>query len=147
MPQLCPTVISLGCHDARPKLLASLGPYRRFQTSQTESPNALAALFLSRNVQLWCLRYRSSPSARRDVRAGQTACELPERRRASSSTASKSESDDANHLDLRTGARIAGTAASTARVGRGVDCEAGVRKGRVGRWMIANHRTGGVMTY
>ena len=48
----------------------------------------------------------------------------------------------------RAGARIAGTGRiSKHATGDAIDFEAGSRKGDVVRWLIANHTTGGTMTY
>lgn len=48
----------------------------------------------------------------------------------------------------RPGARIAGTGrVSKHASGEAIDFEAGSRKGDVVRWLIANHKTGGTMTY
>jgi uncharacterized protein YcbK (DUF882 family) len=48
----------------------------------------------------------------------------------------------------RPGARIAGTTVmSKHATGEAVDFEAGSRKGDVVRWLIANHKAGGTMTY
>ena len=48
----------------------------------------------------------------------------------------------------RPGARIAGTGrVSKHASGEAIDFEAGSRKGEVVRWLIANHKTGGTMTY
>ena len=48
----------------------------------------------------------------------------------------------------RAGARIAGTGRiSKHATGEAIDFDAGSRKGEVVRWLIANHTTGGTMTY
>jgi hypothetical protein len=48
----------------------------------------------------------------------------------------------------RPGARIAGTGLiSKHATGEAIDFEAGSRKGDVVRWLIANHKSGGTMTY
>jgi hypothetical protein len=48
----------------------------------------------------------------------------------------------------RPGARIAGTGRISRHAsGNAIDFNAGHRKGEVVRWLIANHKTGGVMTY
>jgi uncharacterized protein YcbK (DUF882 family) len=48
----------------------------------------------------------------------------------------------------RPGARIAGTnVISKHATGEAIDFEAGSRKGDVVRWLIANHKAGGTMTY
>jgi hypothetical protein len=48
----------------------------------------------------------------------------------------------------RPGARIAGTGRiSKHATGEAIDFNAGSRKGDVVRWLIANHRSGGTMTY
>jgi hypothetical protein len=48
----------------------------------------------------------------------------------------------------RAGARIAGTGRiSRHATGEAIDFDAGARKGDVVRWLIANHTTGGIMTY
>ena len=48
----------------------------------------------------------------------------------------------------RPGARIAGTGRISKHAsGEAIDFEAGSRKGEVVRWLIANHKTGGTMTY
>jgi hypothetical protein len=48
----------------------------------------------------------------------------------------------------RPGARIAGSGrVSKHATGEAIDFEAGARKGEVVRWLIANHKTGGTMTY
>jgi uncharacterized protein YcbK (DUF882 family) len=48
----------------------------------------------------------------------------------------------------RPGARIAGTGRISKHAsGEAIDFEAGSRKGDVVRWLIANHKTGGTMTY
>ncbi len=48
----------------------------------------------------------------------------------------------------RPGARIAGTGRISRHAsGNAVDFNAGGRKGQVVRWLIANHRSGGTMTY
>jgi hypothetical protein len=48
----------------------------------------------------------------------------------------------------RPGARIAGTGLiSKHATGEAVDFDAGSRKGDVVRWLIANHKSGGTMTY
>jgi hypothetical protein len=48
----------------------------------------------------------------------------------------------------RPGARIAGTGRISKHAsGEAIDFDAGTRKGDVVRWLIANHRTGGTMTY
>jgi Peptidase M15 len=48
----------------------------------------------------------------------------------------------------RPGARIAGTGRISRHAsGNAVDFNAGGRKGEVVRWLIANHRSGGTMTY
>jgi hypothetical protein len=48
----------------------------------------------------------------------------------------------------RPGARIAGTGRISKHAsGEAIDFEAGSRKGEVVRWLIANHQSGGTMTY
>ena len=48
----------------------------------------------------------------------------------------------------RPGARIAGTGRrSKHATGEAIDFNAGSRKGAVVRWLIANHKSGGTMTY
>jgi hypothetical protein len=48
----------------------------------------------------------------------------------------------------RPGARIAGTGRiSKHATGEAIDFNAGRRKGDVVRWLIANHKSGGIMTY
>ncbi|HJU32466.1 MAG TPA: D-Ala-D-Ala carboxypeptidase family metallohydrolase, partial [Hyphomicrobiaceae bacterium] len=48
----------------------------------------------------------------------------------------------------RPGARIAGSGRiSKHATGEAIDFNAGKRKGEVVRWLIANHKTGGIMTY
>ena len=48
----------------------------------------------------------------------------------------------------RPGARIAGTGRiSKHATGEAIDFNAGGRKGEVVRWLIANHKSGGIMTY
>ena len=48
----------------------------------------------------------------------------------------------------RPGARIAGTGRiSKHATGEAIDFDAGSRKGDVVRWLVANHKTGGTMTY
>jgi hypothetical protein len=48
----------------------------------------------------------------------------------------------------RPGARIAGSGRiSKHATGEAIDFEAGARKGAVVRWLIANHKAGGTMTY
>ena len=48
----------------------------------------------------------------------------------------------------RPGARIRGTGRpSKHATGNAIDFNAGARKGEVVRWLIANHKSGGVMTY
>lgn len=48
----------------------------------------------------------------------------------------------------RAGATIAGTGRPSRHAsGNAVDFDAGARKGEILRWLIANHRTGGTMTY
>jgi hypothetical protein len=48
----------------------------------------------------------------------------------------------------RPGARIAGTGQiSKHATGNAIDFNAGSRKGEVVRWLIANHKSGGIMTY
>jgi hypothetical protein len=48
----------------------------------------------------------------------------------------------------RAGARIAGTGRiSRHATGEAIDFDAGARKGDVVRWLIANHTSGGIMTY
>jgi len=48
----------------------------------------------------------------------------------------------------RPGARIAGTGRISKHAsGEAIDFEAGSRKGEVVRWLIANHKSGGTMTY
>jgi Peptidase M15 len=47
----------------------------------------------------------------------------------------------------RPGARIAGSGRSKHASGNAVDFNAGGRKGAVVRWLIANHKSGGTMTY
>jgi hypothetical protein len=48
----------------------------------------------------------------------------------------------------RPGARIAGTGRISKHAsGEAIDFNAGGRKGEVVRWLIANHKSGGVMTY
>ena len=48
----------------------------------------------------------------------------------------------------RPGARVAGTGRiSKHATGEAIDFKAGSRKGDIVRWLIANHKTGGIMTY
>lgn len=48
----------------------------------------------------------------------------------------------------RPGARIRGTGKTSKHAsGNAIDFNAGRRKGEIVRWLIANHRTGGTMTY
>jgi hypothetical protein len=48
----------------------------------------------------------------------------------------------------RPGAKIAGTGRPSRHAsGNAVDFDAGSRKGRIVRWLVANHRSGGTMTY
>jgi hypothetical protein len=48
----------------------------------------------------------------------------------------------------RPGARIAGTGRRSKHAsGKAIDFNAGSRKGEVVRWLIANHKSGGTMTY